>query len=108
MKNPKFTNLSAWWTMDESSGTRYDSHGSNHGSVVGSIAYNAGGIKNGCIQPNTTGAIKVLNSSAIQFGGSNFTIGCWVYRWDDPASWGCYSANEMVRNIFLGLQVLGR
>jgi hypothetical protein len=40
--NPGITGLEAWWELNELSGTRYDSHGSNDLTDVNTVGYNIG------------------------------------------------------------------
>lgn len=36
-------NLISWWSLDEASGTRYDSHGTNHLTDNNTVSSEAGG-----------------------------------------------------------------
>jgi hypothetical protein len=40
--NPGYANLLHWYSMDETSGTRYDSHGSNNLTESGTVGYTTG------------------------------------------------------------------
>jgi RHS repeat-associated protein len=79
--NPGTTNLIGWWTMDEASGTRNDSHSTNHltsNNSVGSIA----GLKNTAAVFTTATPVQSLSiadNAALSTGDIDFTLSADVY-----------------------------
>lgn len=71
--------LMSWWTMDETSGTRFDSMGSNNISQYGNVLY-SGGIKNQAALFNALSSqYLACPYSALLSGSGGFTINTWVY-----------------------------
>lgn len=75
------TNLMAWWTLDQTSGTRTDSHGSYHLNLpYGTTSYRAG--KHGNAFDTTNAgfyAIDTAGSAAFNFGHGDFSLAGWFY-----------------------------
>ncbi len=71
----------AHWTLDEASGTRNDSIGSNHLSQVGTVNAVAGQFGNAASFPSTGGnkALTVNDNTTLSVGGeTSFTMSLWV------------------------------
>jgi len=77
--NPSTTSLVSWWSLDEVSGTRNDSHGSNHltdNNTVGS----ASGIKSNAASFVSANSeyLSISDNASISMGDIDFTICSWV------------------------------
>lgn len=74
------TTPTAYWTLDETSGTRYDSVGTNHLSVTGTVGTTVGQVGNAANIPNTAGNyFSIADNAAISTGGeTSFTFSMWV------------------------------
>lgn len=78
--SPLLTNLISYWKLDEASGARADSHGSNNltdNNTVGSAA----GIINNCadfISTNSEFLSHASNASLEMSGNTDFSISGWV------------------------------
>tara|TARA_R110000824_G_scaffold401771_1_gene615630 strand:- start:319167 stop:321047 length:1881 start_codon:yes stop_codon:yes gene_type:complete len=73
--------LVSFWSLNEASGTRADSIGSNNVSVVGNAISSTTG-KTGTaaqFQSGTTGYLSVANNSSFNTGGGDFSLSAWVY-----------------------------
>lgn len=82
--NPGVTGLVSWWSLNETSGTRNDSHGSNHltdNNTVGSTTGKQGNAAN-FISANTE-----YLSRADPFVLSQFTLAAWVNLTDKSTSY---------------------
>jgi len=75
------TDLVAYWKLNESSGTRFDSKGNNHlndpGNNVTSISGKIGNAANFTNSRNQH--LNISDNLALSMGDINFTIACWVY-----------------------------
>jgi cell division septation protein DedD len=84
--NPGTTGLVAWWSLDETSGTRNDSHGTNHLTDNNTVTYTTG-VKNNA--GNFTSAqsewLSIADNAALSAGDIDFTVGTWVYLKDKNA-----------------------
>jgi hypothetical protein len=78
MFSPLITGLVSWWNLDETSGTRADSHGSNDLTDVNTVGYTDGKIGNAasCITANVE-YLQVTDNSSFDFSGG-MTIAGWV------------------------------
>lgn len=74
------TGLISWWTMDETSGTRYDSHGSNDLSVtITDPGYATGVVGNAAdFQNNINYTLQADADASLTTGDIDFTIALWV------------------------------
>lgn len=71
------TSLVSYWKLDESSGNPQDSHGSNHGTLNGSVAYGSGKLNN-CAQ-FTGGYLDFGQTASLRFTGATaFTFSFWI------------------------------
>jgi len=73
------TDLVSWWSLDEESGTRVDSHGSNDLTDVNTVGFGTGKAVNAAdlILANNEYLQKLVPSSMSQ-GHSDFTIALWM------------------------------
>lgn len=79
--NPGTGSLVAWWSLDETSGTRNDSHGANHLTDNNTVGYASGKKSNAAnfIAANSE-YLAINDNAALSIGSSvNMTIGAWVY-----------------------------
>lgn len=70
-------NLVSYWTLDETSGTRMDSVGTNNLSDTGTVTSASGIINNGAVFNGSAQTLSVAMNSSLQFS-SDFTFSCWV------------------------------
>lgn len=80
MPNVLKTSLISYWKLDEASGTRNDSHGSNHLTDNNTVGSTTGIISNGAnfITANSEYLSRASNASLQMSGNTNFTISAWV------------------------------
>lgn len=73
-------NLVAHWKLDETSGTRVDSHGSHDLSETAEVGYAAGKIGNAASFPDSETSFLYRESIAsdLQLGDTDFTVACWA------------------------------
>jgi len=78
--NPGTTNLVAWWSLDETSGTRVDSHGSNDLTDNNTVGFAAGVQGNAADFESTNTEYLDITSpvAALRGGNKDFTIGGWI------------------------------
>lgn len=83
-RNGLLNALVAYWKLDETTGTRNDSHSSNHLADNGSVGYDTGKISNAAV----FAAGKYLSlddNAALSAGDIDFTWSAWVYATSKPA-----------------------
>ena len=74
------TGLVSYWHLDEVSGVRYDSHGSNDltdNNTVGSVI-NAGDAMDGAAASFVAANSEKLNRTGVNFGFTDFSISLWA------------------------------
>jgi roadblock/LC7 domain-containing protein len=77
--NPGTTNLIAWWSLDETSGTRNDSHGTNHLTDNNTVTYATGKIGNAAsFALANSEYFNIGDNAAISMGDIDFTLTGWV------------------------------
>ncbi len=78
--NPGTTNLISWWALDEQSGARNDSHGTNHLTDNNTVGYTTG-IKSNAAQFVSANSeyLSRADNAALSTGDINFEFGAWVY-----------------------------
>ena len=77
--NPTKANLISWWKLDETSGTRYDSHGSNNLSDINTVGYATGKKGNAAdFEGDNYEHLKINDNASLSFGNESFTIVCWA------------------------------
>jgi len=78
--NPSTTNLVAWWSMNETSGTRNDSYSTNHLTAVNSPSYTSGLVSNAVNFNGVSSEYLSSNDNAsLSVGDIDFTICGWIY-----------------------------
>ncbi len=78
-QNPGKANLISWWKFDETSGTRYDAHGTNHLTDVNTVLYQLGKIGNAAdFESANNEYLEIADNPSLSFGDENMTIGVWV------------------------------
>jgi hypothetical protein len=72
-------NLMAYWKMDETSGTRYDSHAVNHLTDNNTVGYGTGKINNAAnfVYANVE-YFTIADNADLSTGDIDFTISMWV------------------------------
>lgn len=79
--NPGTTGLVSWWTLGESSGTRYDSHTfGNHltdNNTVGSALGKLGGLSAKFVAANIE-SLSINDNASLSMNNTSFTIATWV------------------------------
>lgn len=83
MTNPETTNLRSWWTLDEQSGQRVDSHGDNDMQDYNTVGYTTGKQGNAADFSNPTNN-EYLEAGPTTTGlnvasGQSFSVGVWIY-----------------------------
>jgi hypothetical protein len=77
--NPGITNLVAWWSLNETSGTRYDSHGLNHLTDNNTVGYEAGIQGNAALFLHDNAEyLSEPDAADISLGDEDFTFAFWV------------------------------
>ena len=77
--NPETDNLVAWWSMDEASGTRADSHGSNDLTDHNTVGSATGKKSNAAdFTSANSEALYIADNADLSFGDEDFTICGWV------------------------------
>ena len=72
-------NLVSWWTLDEASGIRYDSHGSNNLSAPGTDLGNTTGKVGNCsVHTDTVNCEFRLSGTTFNPGDTDWTMAFWV------------------------------
>jgi len=77
--NPTKANLISWWKLDETSGTRYDAHGSNNLSDINTVGYATGKKGNAAdFELSNSEHLKINDNASLSFGNESFTCVAWV------------------------------
>ena len=76
--NPGTTNLIAWWSLDETSGIRYDSHGSNHLGETNTVGWSTGKQNNAAnfVAANSE-YLGIGDNAGLSSADESFSIGGW-------------------------------
>lgn len=85
---PLWTNLTSWWTLDEASGNRSDSKGSNTLTDTNTVM-SVGGKKSaaGMFVKANSERLTIADNASLSVGDIDFYIAAWVYpTLDDGAS----------------------
>lgn len=76
---PLLTNLISYWAMDEASGTRNDSHGTNHLTDNNTVASGTGKISNGAdFEATNSEYLSHTTNASLDTGDINFSFAAWV------------------------------
>lgn len=70
------TNLISYWNLDESSGTRNDSFGTNNLSQIGTVGNKFNGAN---FNESISNYLKIASNSSLQGANKSFTLGAWIY-----------------------------
>ena len=71
--------LISWWSLDEESGERVDSHGSNNLTDVNTVLYGAGKRNNaGDFEVGTSEYLEIADNADLSFGDEDVTFAGWV------------------------------
>jgi hypothetical protein len=97
--NPGTTNLVSWWALDETSGTRADSHSTNSLTDNNTVSNSASGVKNKAALFVSTNSeyLSRADNASLSSNDTDLTLGTWVYdtgsnyrglisKWDDAYS----------------------
>ena len=78
---PQQANLISWWPLEETSGTRFDSHGSNHLADNNTVTTNAAKVGANAAQFTSANSewLSHASNASLQTGDVDFTITGWVY-----------------------------
>ena len=79
MANSLLTDLISWWSMDEESGTRADSHGSNDLADGNTVLFTSGKVGNAAdFEEDTSEYLWIADNADLSFDGhDDFTIAFW-------------------------------
>lgn len=76
--SPLLTGLISYWSMDEASGTRNDSRGTNHATVVGTPTSQTGRVA-GAVGTTAGNYVEAASNASLQTGNIDFTLAVWVW-----------------------------
>lgn len=82
--NPGTTELKAWWSLDEASGARSDSHGSNDLTDNGSVGQAVGVVGNAASFGGNE-SLSIADNADFSITTTDFTLAMWV-RFDSYGS----------------------
>lgn len=87
--SPGTTGLVSWWSLDEASGTRSDSHGSNHLSPVATPGNATGKVGSGVDLESSSNQYLTIAAAAQTGLGSagSFSFGAWYKKESSGASY---------------------
>lgn len=72
-------NLVSYWKLDEASGTRYDSHGTNHLTDNNTVASATGKIGTAAdFESTNTEYLSCADNASLSTGDIDFTYSCWI------------------------------
>lgn len=90
--SPLLTNLISYWELNETSGTRYDAHGTNHLTDNNTVGYAAGVVGNAASFVGANNEyLKVDNNASLETGDIDFTVGGWIRLSSKAANAGMIS-----------------
>ncbi len=96
--------LQAYWELGEASGTRNDSHGTNHLTDNNTVTQNTGIIGNAAeFTPANSEDLSIADNASLGYSG-DFSFATWLYRGpsaDNAASKGAnsFAQNEWVMRV---------
>jgi len=74
------TSLVSYWKIDETSGVRNDSYGTNHLTDNNTVTYNPGVVSNaGQFTAANNETLSIANNATLSVQGLDFTISLWTY-----------------------------
>lgn len=78
-QNPGISQLISWWNLDETSGMRYDAHGSNHLTDVNTVGYQTGKKGNAAdFEWGNAEYLTINDNPSLSFGDEDMTMGVWI------------------------------
>ena len=79
--NPGRTGLVSWWPLDEASGPRADSHGSNTLTDVNTVGSAAGKVGTAAdFETSSAEELTIADNASLSVGGNGpLTVAAWVY-----------------------------
>ena len=103
--NPATTNLEAWWELNEESGNRSDSHGSNTLGDNNNVLFGAGKQGNAADFVRASSQfLDIADNASLSFGNEDFSFGCW-FKFDlsgaTQAAMGKYDPTSATREYVL-------
>lgn len=93
--NDLLTALISYWSMDEASGTRYDSKGSNHltdNNTVGSATGKRGNAAD--FELSNSESLTVASNASLQTSDIDWSFACWVNPESNPVIAGIAGKNS--------------
>lgn len=87
--NPGTTGLSSWWSLDETSGNRADSHGAITLTDNNTVGYAAGKVSNAADYEESADEYLGHATGITLADNTAWSIGCWVNAesWVNPKYW---------------------
>jgi len=77
--NPGTGGLAAWWSLNETSGTRNDSHSTNHLTDNNTVGYAAGKQGNAAnLELNNSEFLERVDNASLSTGNIDFSLSAWV------------------------------
>jgi len=99
--SPGKTNLESWWSLNETSGTRVDSHGSNDLADGNTVLYGTGVRGNAAdFETSASEYLSINDNASISVGDIDFTFCGWVKLESDisPNIYGQYDFGNNQRS----------
>ena len=82
-----YDGLISWWTLDEKSGTRVDSHGSNDLADEQTVLYGVGKKGNAAdFEVTQSECLWIADNADLSFGDEDFTLAAWVKTESRPGN----------------------
>lgn len=76
---PGTADLVSWWSLDETSGARADSHGSNNLADTNTVLYDTGKQGNAAyFERANNESLELSTGTPLGFGDEDFSVGAWV------------------------------
>lgn len=73
------TGAEAFWTLNETSGNRADSVGSNTLTDSGAVGYDTGKVNNAARFDNSADQLSITDNASLSFSDEDMTVAFWVY-----------------------------
>jgi hypothetical protein len=89
------TGLVSWWSLNETTGTRADSHGSNDLDVISGTTYRSAVVGNGIDLNGTTSWVGKDVPTGLGAGATSFSFCCW-------ANFDALNASNTVASVATG------
>jgi len=102
--NPGTTGLVAWWSLDEASGNRADSHGGNTLTDNNTVGYAAGKVGNAADFESGDSEYLLCTPASAVPAAAGWTLGAWV-RWETVTPQYTCSFGDTDGAEFVGLSI---